>query len=65
MNEAITVRLRTQSGRVSLWLAPAGGMGLSYPCCSDGHDERLQALTCGYDALAARLSPLTQTAAVA
>lgn len=66
MHEALTVRLRMQAGRVSFWLAPAGGMGLSYPCCNDGHTTNDEALACGYLALGARLNPLPiQTAAVA
>lgn len=51
MSEAFTVRLRTTGGRVAFWLAPAGGMGLSFPCCSAAHDEAYAAFQCGANAL--------------
>lgn len=55
--EAFTVRMRTKSGRVSLWLAPAGGMGLSSPCCAAGHPSYDEAFGCGVEELHRRLSP--------
>lgn len=55
MTEAFTVRLRTQGGRHSLWLAPAGGMGLSSPCCVAGHDSASGAMACGTQLLTHRL----------
>lgn len=61
MHEAFTVRLRKEAGRVRFCIAPAGGMGLSFPCCSDGHDERHEALECGYRVLAERLNPAAAT----
>lgn len=55
MTEAFTVRIRVTGGLYSLWLAPAGGMGLSYPCCAAGHATHDEAFTCGSSALAAAL----------
>lgn len=62
MDEAFTVRIRSTGGRPSFYLAPAGGMGLSQPCCSDGHDSREDALACGFQVLAQRLNPVPRTA---
>lgn len=57
MNEAFTVRLRASSGRHFFWTAPAGGMGLSSPCCASGHDSVTGALDCGTATLRTRLAP--------
>lgn len=55
MSEAFTVRLRASAGRHFLWLAPAGGMGLSSPCCALGHDAQSDAVACGTQTLTERL----------
>lgn len=55
MSEAFTVRLRVRGGRHAFWLAPAGGMGLSYPCCADGHTVVAEALAHGVAVLGAAL----------
>lgn len=52
MSEAFTVRLRVNGGRHSFWIAPAGGMGLSFPCCAEGHDTSGAALEHGTPILA-------------
>jgi len=51
MSEAFTVRLRTSGGRHFLWTAPAGGMGLSSPCCDGGHSSPEEATDCGITSL--------------
>lgn len=57
MNEAFTVRLRVSGGRHALWTAPAGGMGLSSPCCETGHDSVTDATAHGLELLSTRLAP--------
>jgi hypothetical protein len=60
VTEAFTVRMRSTAGSHALWLAPAGGMGLSFPCCTYGHDGRDAAFLCGMKRLEQKLlSPLT------
>lgn len=65
MSEAFTVRLRTQGGRVAFWLAPAGGMGLSFPCCAAGHEHAGLAVLHGAEALEELLSGRTWTTRLA
>jgi hypothetical protein len=55
VTEAFTVRIRNSGGRFSFWLAPAGGMGLSFPCCDDGHETSPAAFDCGARRLDAAL----------
>jgi hypothetical protein len=65
VGEAFTVRMRTSAGLHSLWLAPAGGMGLSFPCCAYGHELRDAALLCGVKRLEEKflgVSPATSDA---
>jgi hypothetical protein len=63
VSEAFTVRVRSSAGRHSCWLAPAGGMGLSSPCCASGHESATAAVDCGLTQLRLRLTPTPATAA--
>jgi len=57
MSAAWTCRLRTKAdGSVAMWLAPAGGMGFSRPCCDAGHENQVQASLHGSEILVGLLT---------